>query len=97
LETIDLNELQGYEEDTKGLRDFQRPYLFPSLLGMATVLTGFVLAISEMQASHYYRGQTPDFCRRFGFILSASHPEWAFILPSKPTCRRLFLSVDFCF
>jgi hypothetical protein len=57
MESIDLKELSGYEEDAKGLSNFQRPYLIPSLLGMAVALGGFVLMIAEMEASHYYRGQ----------------------------------------
>jgi hypothetical protein len=57
MEKINLNELADYEEDAKGLSNFQKPYLPPSLLGLAITLGGFVLLISEMEASHYYRGE----------------------------------------
>jgi hypothetical protein len=74
LKTIDLNELAGYEEDAKGLRDFQRAYLFPSLLGLAVTLGGFFLVIAEMQASHLYRGQTPGFLQRVWLSFESAAP-----------------------
>jgi hypothetical protein len=67
MESINLEELSGYQEDKKGLRDFQRSYLILSLLGMAIALTGFVLMISEMEASHYYRGQEFTFLDKVWF------------------------------
>jgi hypothetical protein len=67
MDNINLEELSGYQEDEKGLRDFQRPYLIPSLLGMAIALTGFVLMISEMEASHHYRGQELTFLDKVWF------------------------------
>jgi hypothetical protein len=57
MTSIDLRELAGYQEDAKGLSNFQRPYLIPSLLGIVIALGGFVLMIAEMEASHYYSGQ----------------------------------------
>jgi len=56
MESINLEDLFDYQEDKKGLRDFQRPYLIPSLLGMALAIAGFLLMIAEMEASHYHRG-----------------------------------------
>ena len=69
MNSIDLQNLSGYQEDPKGLRDFQRPYLAPSLAGVVIALAGFVLLISEMEASHYYRGQQMGFLDKlwFGF------------------------------
>jgi hypothetical protein len=56
MDSIDLQDFSGYQEDPKGLRDFERPYLIPSLLGMAIAIAGFLLMIAEMEASHYHRG-----------------------------------------
>ncbi len=56
MDRINLEDLSDYQEDKKGFRDFQRPYLIPSLLGMAMALLGFLLTIAEMEASHYHHG-----------------------------------------
>ena len=56
MNSIKLEELSDYSEDKKGLGDFQRTYLFPSLLGIVIALTGFLLIIAEMEASHHQHG-----------------------------------------
>jgi len=67
MDSINLEELSGYQEDEQGLRDFQRPYLIPSLLGMVIALTGFILMIAEMETSHHYRGQEITFLDKVWF------------------------------
>ena len=61
MDKINLAELSGYQEDLETLQKFQRPYLLPSLAGMVLALFGFLLFISEAQASHFHRGQQPGF------------------------------------
>jgi len=67
MESINLAELSGYQEDAETLSKFQRPYLAPSLLSMGIALLGFLLFISEMEATHYYLGQTPGFLQELWF------------------------------
>jgi len=67
MDKINLDELSGYQEDKKGLSDFQRPYLIPSLLGFAIAIAGFILLIAEMDASHYHRGGEISFLDRIWF------------------------------
>jgi len=57
MDKIDLAELSGYQEDIETLQKFQRPYSLPSLGAVVFALCGFLLFISEMQASHFQRGQ----------------------------------------
>jgi hypothetical protein len=47
MKSITLQEISGYQEDKKGLSNFQRPFLIPSLLGLAIALAGFVLFIAS--------------------------------------------------
>jgi len=67
MNTIRLDELDGYTEDPQALRRFERPYLIPSLAGFVVALIGLVLLIAEMQASHYYRGQSAGILDRLWF------------------------------
>jgi hypothetical protein len=67
MDKISLEELSGYQKDDKGLRDFQRAYLLPSLLGVVIAIMGFVLMIAEMDASHYYRGGEVTFLDKVWF------------------------------
>lgn len=67
MDTISLDELSGYREDEQGLRNFQRPYLLPSLLGMAVAIAGFILMIAEMEASRYYRNAPLTFLDKVWF------------------------------
>ncbi len=61
MDKINLDELSDYQEDLKGLSNFQRSYLIPSLLGFAIAVAGFILVIAEMEASHYHRGAQVTF------------------------------------
>jgi hypothetical protein len=65
--SIDLAELTGYREDAEVLRKFQRPYLLPCIGAMVIAIAGFVLMISEMEASHYHHGSIPNVLDKIWF------------------------------
>jgi hypothetical protein len=52
MKTITLDELAGYREDPKSLRNFERAYLPPSLLGVIFIVAGLVLFVAESNSGH---------------------------------------------
>jgi hypothetical protein len=67
MDSIDLAELSGYQEDKETLNKFQRPYLAPSLTAFVVALFGFLLTFAEMQSSNYYHGEPTGFLDRIWF------------------------------
>jgi len=52
MDMIDLRDIPGFERDDQALRDFERPFLLPSLLGLAMTLSGMLLLIAEDTSSN---------------------------------------------
>jgi hypothetical protein len=53
MESINLDDLAGFQEDAQARRDFERPYFLPSFSGFLMALVALPLMFGEMGADPY--------------------------------------------